>query len=303
MTQSLFTSQTPVNGNQSDGAPGITTGTTVRFTADGQILGVRFWATTTVSGTYTGAVYQVTDAAVGGTGTPLESKVADLPPSPDGWNTILFDDPVTITIGALYRSALHSSAGRYVNSPAVFVDPIANEDIVADSNGDTSGGLGALAQGTFIVDVDPQFPNLWFNSSNYFVDVIFLPAGAGVDLAAAITLPPLQSATVLAAGSAVLAAITLPALQAAATLAAQGMLSAALTLPALQASAVLAAQDMLTAALTLPALDMSAVLAIPVEPAEDTSSPSAPISTASRPIVIATISGERAIITGTRGGS
>jgi hypothetical protein len=44
---------------------------------------------------------------------------------------------------------------------------------------------------------------------------------------------------------------------------------------------------------------MSAALSSPVE---DTSSPSAPISTATRPTLIATISRERVISTGSRGG-
>ena len=55
----LFTSQTPAVADANDGSPGITTATTVRFAQEGTVTGIRFYATATVSGTYTGLLYQV----------------------------------------------------------------------------------------------------------------------------------------------------------------------------------------------------------------------------------------------------
>lgn len=174
---SLFTVQTPSGTDNSDGAPGIGTATTLRFTEDGDVTGIRFFATVTVSGTYTVALYQVTDAAAGGAGTLLESKVAGVAPTGGAWNTVVFDDAVPVTTGILYRAVLHSDAGRYVNTAAFFVEALTNGSIVADSNGDASAGFGVLAQGTFEINAALTFPNDTFNASCYFVDVEFTAAG------------------------------------------------------------------------------------------------------------------------------
>lgn len=170
---SLFTVQTPVGTDNSDGAPGIGTATTVRFTENGNVTGIRFFTTVTVSGAYTVALYQVTDAAAGGAGTLLASKVAGSAPTGGAWNTVVFDTAVSVTTGVLYRAVLHSDAGRYVNTQSFFVDALTNGSIVADSNGDASAGFGVLAQGTFEINAALTFPNDTFSSSCYFVDVEF----------------------------------------------------------------------------------------------------------------------------------
>jgi hypothetical protein len=174
---SLFTSQTPASGDNSDGTPGITTATTVRVTEAGEVSAVRFFSTVTVGGTYTGALYEVTNAAAGGTGTLLASEVAGAPPDSAAWNLITFDTPVTVEADTLYRVALHNTDGRYVVTGAFFTNPLSNAEIVADSNGDTSAGLGALAQGTFEINAALAFPNDTFNASCYFVDWVFTADG------------------------------------------------------------------------------------------------------------------------------
>lgn len=302
MTQSLFTVETPSGVNNSDGAPGIAFAVSFMVAVAGTITGVRFFSTTTVSGTYTAGVWQVTndDNPGPGAGTLLGSDVLVGTPAAGAWVTIPLTTPVAVTPGTLYRAGVHSGAGRYVNSPAVFGSPVVSGDLTAPANGSDPVLLGSLGQASFTINAALAYPGTSGNGTNYFADVVFAPDGAGIDLSSAIILPALQGAAALAAESTVLAPITLPALQGAAALAGEAALTATLALPALQGAAALAAGASLASAANLPALDMSAVLSVPVD---DTSSPVAPFSTASRPVVIATISGERAIITGTQGGS
>jgi Domain of unknown function (DUF4082) len=181
---SLFTSQTPVGTNNSDGAPGITVATTVRFAQAGWVTAVRFYATTTVSGTYTGGLWQVTanDDPGPGAGTLLASKVLSGSPTAGAWNLIVLDTPVAVTTGVLYRVGVHSSDGRYVNTASFFTADVVNGDITADATGDDPVGLGTLRQGTFTINAALSYPLQTFNASAYFADVDFvltLP-GSGV---------------------------------------------------------------------------------------------------------------------------
>lgn len=170
----LFTSQTPTSLDNSDGAPGISVGTTVRFTADGTVTGVRFYATATVGGTYTGALYQVTGPDDAPSGTLLASKVLGTTPTGGAWNTIAFDagDVVPVTTGILYRAVVFSGAGRYVFAPNIHGSDIITGDIIGDANGDDPVGLGSLRQAVFTINAALAYPSTVAGSSgSYFADV------------------------------------------------------------------------------------------------------------------------------------
>lgn len=175
---SLFTSQTPASGNNSDGTPGITTATTMRFAVDGEVSAIRFFSTVTIGGTYAGAFYQVTagDRDPGpGTGTLLASKVLGVAPDSATWNVITFDTPVAVTAGLQYRAVLFSGDGRYVNTNnfAEFVSGgLTNGNITADADG--TAILGAtLTQGAFQIDSVLNYPRTAGSDACYFVDVVY----------------------------------------------------------------------------------------------------------------------------------
>lgn len=192
-TQSLFTSQTPASGDNSDGgAAGIVTATTIRFAQAGYCFGIRYFSTVTVGGTYTGQMWQVTAADTSPAGTSLASKVGSTPSSA-GWNTITFDTPVAVSTATLYRFGLHNSAGRYVSTGNFFgVGDLVNGDLTADVDGDNPIGLGSLNQGTFAANAAAgTYPSSSFNHTCYFIDTLFdtslpssiAPTGLAVPLA------------------------------------------------------------------------------------------------------------------------
>lgn len=175
--QSLFTSETPA-GSFSDGAPGITTATTVRFAQDGEVTAVAFYASSSVSGTYTVALYSV-DASDPGTGTLLGSATMGVAPTPSAWNTVPIT-PVPVTAGVPYRAVIFSGDGRYVTTSSFFSSDLVNGDITADANGDTVGGF-TIFQGTYRIDSTLGYPNSAGGGSCYFVDVVFATVGAGTN--------------------------------------------------------------------------------------------------------------------------
>ncbi len=184
----LFTSQTPSGTNNSDGAPGISVGTTVRFAVAGSVTGIRFYATTTVSGTYTVALYQVTGPDDAPAGTLLASKVMSGSPTAGTWNVVNFDTPVSVTTGVLYRAVVHSSAGRYVNTSSFFTADLVNGDITADANGEDPVGLGTLGQGVFAINAALSYPSTSFSSSCYFADVAFTASGGTTPVSSSLDL-------------------------------------------------------------------------------------------------------------------
>jgi len=212
----LFTSQTPTVTDASDGAPGITTATTVRFAQEGTVTGVRFYATATVSGTYTGLLYRV-DAAddVSPAGTLLASKTLGSAPTAGTWNTITFDTPVSVATNTLYRTCLFSGAGRYVATTSFFTSDVVNGDITADANGDDPVLLGSLRQGTFLINAAAGYPSGAGNGTSYFVDVEFTAGAAplvpnGIEVPIALGAPTLAF-TASAAPGGVEAPVTLGA--------------------------------------------------------------------------------------------
>jgi hypothetical protein len=174
----LFTSQTPVVTDASDGSPGITTGTTIVFATAGNVTGVRFYATATVSGTYTVGLWSV-DSSDAGTGTLLASKTMSGAPTGGTWNTVTFDAPVAVTASTVaYRVGVFSGAGRYVATVA-FPDfaggsgGLTNGSIFAPPNNDNPVGAITIKQGVFTIDAAFAYPTGGSGGSCYFVDVEF----------------------------------------------------------------------------------------------------------------------------------
>ncbi|NMO52025.1 DUF4082 domain-containing protein [Actinoplanes sp. TBRC 11911] len=312
----LFTTQTPSGADNSDGAPGITTATTLRFAQNGYITAVRFYATSTVGGTYTGAVWQVTSPDSASAGTLLASEVRASSPAAAGWNLIPLDTPVPVTAGTLYRVGTHNSEGRYVSRSGFFNGAgLSNGDISALEDGEIVGGIGTIRQGTFEVNAALAYPTDFFGSTCYFADVEFvlsleeavtgsgaiaLPsltaAGAGIVSATgsgAIALPAITAAGAGVATAAGAGGLTLAPLAAAGSGTAAAAGSGAIVLPSLSVSGVGSSPITGAAALILPALRVTGSGAVEGGP----SSPNAALVATSRRPVLSTTSRRQVITT------
>lgn len=174
MSQSLFTTQTPVNTDDNEGVA-VLTSTMLTFARAGWVTAIRFRAPATISGTYTAGLYVSTtdDNPVGsGTGTLLDSMTCPTPTA-SSWNTVLFPNQPAVSPGNAYRITLHSSSGRFVHT-ATFSFPLSNGDITAPADGTDPVGLGTMIQSPFKDSATLAYPNdSALNQSCYFIDVVF----------------------------------------------------------------------------------------------------------------------------------
>lgn len=174
--ESLFTTQVPVITNANDGTPGIAGSTRLKFALPGNVTHVRFYATTTVSGTYVVEFWRmdVADSEPTPSGTLLASKTLSAPPVP-GWNEIALDAPVPVDASHVYVTNFWSGAGRYVATTHLFDSVgITNGNIYAPFNGENVLTLGCR-NGVFNIGAAPGvYPASGGNGTCYFADVVFV---------------------------------------------------------------------------------------------------------------------------------
>jgi hypothetical protein len=146
--------------NAPDGNGPVELGT--KFTTDvaGQVNGLRFYKGSSNTGAHTGRLWSSTGSILAS--VTFGSETAS------GWQTALFANPVAISPDTTYVISYHTSAGFYSADGAYF-----------GAHGVDNGPLHALASGidggngVFNYGVPGTFPTRTFNSTNYWVDVLF----------------------------------------------------------------------------------------------------------------------------------
>ena len=157
--QSIFTTQTPQVQAESDGAAGEYG---IVFTASvaGQVTGVRFWKSTSDTGTHTGRLWRVSDRA-------LLATVTFSGGTASGWQSQLFAAPVSITAGIQYLATVSTPLYYgYTNRGLASVITNGNLSTVVGANGLWTSSVGT-------------YPTASYQNSNYFRDVMFV-AGSPV---------------------------------------------------------------------------------------------------------------------------
>jgi hypothetical protein len=132
----------------------------VKFKSDvaGSITGIRFYKSTTNTGTHVGTLWS-------SSGTQLATATFT-GETASGWQQVNFTTPVTITANTTYVASYHTNVGHYSVDEGYFASARDNPPLHALSNG-SSGGNGIYKYGA------RSFPNASYNSSNYWVDVVF----------------------------------------------------------------------------------------------------------------------------------
>ena len=121
----------------------------------GSVTGVRFWKGAGNTGTHTGSLWN-------GAGTRL-GTVTFTDENAEGWQTAEFAGAIPVVAGETYVVSYHSPSGRYSVTGGYFAQPR------------TVGPLTAPAgnNGLFRYSSGGGFPTGSWNSTNYFVDVLF----------------------------------------------------------------------------------------------------------------------------------
>jgi WD40 repeat protein len=134
----------------------------VKFQSDvaGTITGIRFYKGTGNTGTHVGNLWSSTGQ--------LLASVTFSGESASGWQQANFSTPVSITAGTTYVASYHTTVGHYADDQSYFATTgVDNPPLHALANG-VSGGNGVYAYGS-----TSSFPNQTWNTSNYWVDVVF----------------------------------------------------------------------------------------------------------------------------------
>ena len=155
--QSIFTAQTPQVPVDTDNAAGEF-GMIFTSSAAGQITGLRYWKSSSDTGTHTGRLWRVSDRA-------LLATVTFSGGSSSGWQTQNLSAPVTIAAGTQYLVTVSTPKYYgYTNKGLGNVITNGYLSTVVGSNGLYGFTLGA-------------YPTLIYQQSNYFRDVVFVPSG------------------------------------------------------------------------------------------------------------------------------
>jgi len=134
----------------------------VKFKADvnGSITAIRFYKSSANTGTHVANLWS-------SSGTLLASATFNNETA-SGWQQVNFAAPVSITAGTVYVASYHLNLGHYSMNQNYFTTAgIDNAPLHALQNG-VSGFNGVFAYGATSI-----FPSGGFNSSNYWVDVVF----------------------------------------------------------------------------------------------------------------------------------
>ena len=138
---------------------GLQVGMKFQALEDGVILGARFFKQSGTTGTHTAQLYSRSGNLLAE--STFQNETAS------GWQEVYFTSPIPITANTTYVISYHSSNGYYSSDNPYFNTPVINGSLV----GLQSGADGP--NGVYRYSSTPTFPNLNFQTSNYWVDVIF----------------------------------------------------------------------------------------------------------------------------------
>lgn len=131
-----------------------------RSSIAGTITGVRFYKSTANTGTHVGKLWSSTGTLLGSVIFTNETA--------SGWQQANFATPIVINPNTTYVVSYFAPVGRYSKNDGFFA-----------TSGVTTGPLTALANGVdgangvYLYGPAGGFPNQTYNSTNYWVDVVF----------------------------------------------------------------------------------------------------------------------------------
>ena len=156
----LFDFSTPATVDSGDGNSN-NLGVSFSSTVPGTVTGIRFYKAQTNTGTHVGDLWS--------SGGQLLAQAIFTGETASGWQTVVFAQPVQITPGTIYVASYYAPNGHYSFTGSVFTSPFTNNPLQAPAS-------GSNANGSYLYAGSNSFPTNGFNSSNFWVDVLFEPS-------------------------------------------------------------------------------------------------------------------------------
>jgi Domain of unknown function (DUF4082)/Cellulase (glycosyl hydrolase family 5) len=153
----IFDFATPQTVDSGDGS-GVTLG--VKFTASisGSVTGIRFYKAPSNTGTHVGALWDSSGNLLASATFANETA--------SGWQYVLFSQPVPVTAGTTYVASYFAPYGHYSATSNGFSSAFSNPPLQALAAGTSPNGIYSYGSSS-------AFPNSSYNSTNYWVDVLF----------------------------------------------------------------------------------------------------------------------------------
>jgi hypothetical protein len=169
-TVTLFGTKMPKNTADTD-TSAVTLGVKFKSAQAGTISAVRFYRAVKNTTGYTVKLFN-------GSGSMLASArvTSDICAVPC-WEQISFASPISISPNIIYVAAYYTSNGRYPNDTGTnggLTNAVTNGPLTAPASS-TVGGNGVYTYST-------GFPNQTWQSSNYYVDVVFAPSAPALQM-------------------------------------------------------------------------------------------------------------------------
>jgi hypothetical protein len=136
----------------------------LKFTSDvsGLITGVRFYKGPRATGTHTGTLWTSAGTRLA-TATFTGETAA-------GWQQVTFATPVTIQPNTVYIVSYHTNVGDYAYTSNAFATVGVNSGPLHALSSPVTGGNGVFRYAT-----STAFPTSSYQSTNYWVDIVFVP--------------------------------------------------------------------------------------------------------------------------------
>ena len=155
--ETIFGSATPTTVDSGD-SNSVELGVKFSSELSGFITGVRFYKASTNTGTHIGSLWS-------STGTLLASATFTNETS-SGWQQVTFSKAVSITANTTYVAGYLAPNGHYSDTPSGFSSAVTSTPLTALANGTSANGVYAYSSSSV-------FPTNTYNSTNYWVDVLF----------------------------------------------------------------------------------------------------------------------------------
>ena len=195
---SLWSNSVVPENPSADDASAVELG--VRFYSDlaGTITAIRFYKGSSNTGTHVGNLWT-------NTGTKLATATFSNETA-SGWQQVSFSPPISIAANTDYVASYHTTTGNYAADGGYFASGYNNQPLHAVQDGSPAGSDGVYIYGS------SAFPTNTYNSTNYYVDVVFVPSGSygisgtisgsgGVDATVTLTGPANATTTASATGT------------------------------------------------------------------------------------------------------
>ena len=166
LTRTLFTGN-DIPAVQTDVDPnGVNLGVKFVATQTGTIVGMKYYKGLLDTGDHVGSLWS-SNGTLLASATFTNELVG-------GWQTVIFSNPVTVTGGTPYVVSYHSN-GHYADTAGFFADTYGNGPL------GVAGNASGTGNSYFAYGNSNAFPSSSAGGTNYWVDVLYVPAGGAVN--------------------------------------------------------------------------------------------------------------------------